>query len=341
MINLRSDNESKVFPEIMEYLNEINEFKSKAYGEDEITIKAKNLLNNFFEKKVDVFFLSTGTATNAISLSSLSPSFGGILSSDIAHINLDECGAPEFFSGGAKLLPIKTENGLISSLCLEKKLSKMGYHGIHEILPSTLSITQISELGTAYSLDQIKDISKISHKNNLKIHMDGARFANACAHLNCTPAETTWKSGIDILSLGATKNGAMSCELVIVFNRELSLNIDRRQKRAGHLLSKQKFIAAQIIKWIEKNRWLNAAKKANNNTKDIAKVFKKAKVNILHPIDGNMIFIEIEKKLENKLKKYIEFYNWPANKNTIRLVIPWNIENKDVNFIKNIFPNLV
>ena len=121
MINLRSDNESKVFPEIIEYLNEINEFKSKAYGEDEITIKAKKLLNEFFEKKVDVFFLSTGTATNAISLSSLNPSFGGIFSSDIAHINLDECGAPEFFSGGAKLLPIKTEDGLISPVSLEKK----------------------------------------------------------------------------------------------------------------------------------------------------------------------------------------------------------------------------
>ena len=245
MINLRSDNESKVFPEIMEYLNEINEFKSKAYGEDEITIKAKNLLNNFFEKKVDVFFLSTGTATNAISLSSLSPSFGGILSSDIAHINLDECGAPEFFSGGAKLLPIKTENGLISSLCLEKKLSKMGYHGIHEILPSTLSITQISELGTAYSLDQIKDISKISHKNNLKIHMDGARFANALVSLDVTPAEMTWKSGIDVLSFGATTNGCLAAEAIIFFKKDLVGNIAFLMKRAGHLLSKMRFVSAQ------------------------------------------------------------------------------------------------
>ena len=344
MINLRSDNESKVFPEILDYMSKVNNEISKAYGEDKITKKAKSLITDFFETEVEVLFLVSGTAANSISLSAICPPFGSIFCSDNAHINLDECGAPEFYSGGAKLIPIKTINGLLSANSLNTKIKNMGTHGVHEMLPSAISITQTSELGTVYSPDHIKNISSLAKKNNLKIHMDGARFANACAFLKCTPAKMTWKSGVDILSLGATKNGALSCELVVVFNKKIFAHIDRRQKRSGHLLSKQKFIAAQIIKWIENDRWLQAANEANNKTREIITILKKnKKINIIYPVESNMIFAEIPLDLELHLKKNnLEFYNWPSKKNTLRFVISWNFENQDIDLIKNILKkNLV
>ena len=342
MINLRSDNESKVFPEILDYMSKVNNEISKAYGEDKITKKAKSLITDFFETEVEVLFLVSGTAANSISLSAICPPFGSIFCSDNAHINLDECGAPEFYSGGAKLIPIKTINGLLSANSLNTKIKNMGTHGVHEMLPSAISITQTSELGTVYSPDHIKNISSLAKKNNLKIHMDGARFANACAFLKCTPAEITWKSGVDILSLGATKNGALSCELVVVFKKNLFAHIDRRQKRSGHLLSKQKFIAAQIIKWIENDRWLQAANEANNKTREIITILKKnKKINIIYPVESNMIFAEIPLDLELHLKKNnLEFYNWPSKKNTLRFVISWNFKDQDIDLIKNILKKI-
>ena len=341
MINLRSDNESKVFSEILNYINKINNTASKAYGEDAITEKAKSLLCDFFEIEVKVFFLVSGTAANSICLATICPPFGSILCSEDAHINLDECGAPEFFSGGAKLIPIKTSNGLLSIENITAKINSMGSHGVHEMLPSAISITQTSELGTVYQLEHIRNISKIAKKNKLKLHMDGARFANACAFLKCTPSEMTWKSGIDILSLGATKNGALSCELVVVFNKSLYANVDRRQKRAGHLLSKQKFIAAQIIKWIENDKWIKAASKANNFAKKIENILKNNnKINIIYPIESNMIFLELSLESELNLKKNnVEFYNWPSNNNTLRFVTSWNFKNQEINILKNIFNN--
>ena len=341
MINLRSDNESKVFPEILNYINKINNTTSKAYGEDAITEKAKSLLCNFFETELKVFFLVSGTAANSICLATICPPFGSIICSEDAHINLDECGAPEFFSGGAKLIPIKTSNGLLSIENITSKINSMGSHGVHEMLPSAISITQTSELGTVYQLKHIKHISNIAKKNKLMLHMDGARFANACAFLKCTPSEMTWKSGVDILSLGATKNGALSCELVVVFNKSLYANVDRRQKRAGHLLSKQKFIAAQIIKWIENDKWIKAASKANNFAKKIGNILKNnKKINVIYPIESNMIFLELSLESELNLKKSnVEFYNWPSNNNTLRFVTSWNFKNKEINILKNIFNN--
>ena len=341
-MNFISDNQSTVFPEIIEYLQEVNKNSSPSYGNDIVTNKAKNLISDFFEKKVEVRYVSSGTASNSIALSTISPPYGGILCSDNSHLDGDECGAPEFFTGGAKLIKIPTSNGIISSKTLKQKINRFGLHGIHEVKLSVLDITQISELGTIYSAEELKELSDIAHKNNMLTHMDGARFANACASLNCNPSEITWKSGIDIMSLGATKNGAMACELIVVFDSKIIDDIDRRQKRAGHLWSKNRYMAAQIIKWIENDRWLKAATKANNYAKNIHEILKLNKnINIPFSMDGNMVFAEIPSKIQKYLlKKNVKFNKWPNKKNLTRFVASWDTKQSEINNLKKIIKTI-
>ena len=340
-MNFLSDNQSTVFPEIINYLQYVNKDSVDSYGNDPITKKANKILSEFFNKKVQIRYVSSGTASNAISLSSICPPYGGIICSDNSHLDADECGAPEFFTGGAKLIKIPTLNGLISENNLKQKINSYGLHGIHEIKLSALSLTQLSELGTVYNIDQLRKLTHIAHKNNLITHMDGARFANACASLNCKPADISWKSGIDILSLGATKNGAMACELIIIFNTKIVDDIDRRQKRAGHLWSKNRYMAAQIIKWIERNRWLKAATKANRFAKKIEETLLLIKdINIPYSVDANMVFAEIPITIQNYLSKNnVKFNKWPKKKYLTRFVASWDTNNNDISNLKKIIKN--
>jgi len=332
-LNFQSDNQSTVFPEVIDYLSEVNKNSSPAYGVDEVTKLATNMLTDLFETNLKVVFVSSGTAANSIALSSICPPYGGIFCSDNAHIGGDECGAPEFFSGGAKLLPIPTVDALIRDKDLTKKINNYGLHGIHEILPSAISLTQASELGTIYNPDDIHKITNTAKKYNLKTHMDGARFSNACASLNCKPSELTWKNGIDILSLGTTKNGTISCEAIIVFNQEIIDDIERRQKRSGHLWSKNRFMAAQIIKWIEDDRWIKAAKKANFQAQSIMNSLKKLNyVNIEYNVDINMVFACIPKKVQDLLyDNHVMFNPWYGKKNLTRFVTSWDTNDFEVN----------
>ena len=311
-MNFQSDNQSSIFPEIIQYLDEINSNSSPAYGTDKITKLANKMLSDLFETDLKVMYVSSGTAANSIALSAICPPFGGILCSENAHIGGDECGAPEFFTGGAKLITIPTKNGLINEKNLLNIFKNYGLHGIHEILPSAISLTQASELGTVYSSDNIKNITEIAKKHNLYVHMDGARFANACCFLKCKPADITWKSGVDILSLGTTKNGTMSCEAVLIFNKSIQEDFDRRQKRAGHLWSKNRYMSAQIVKWIENDRWLNAAKKANDYAILIKNILSKNKnIKIQYPVEINMIFAKIPMYIQTQLRNSnVSFNPW-------------------------------
>ena len=337
-MNFQSDNQSSVFPEIIDYLNIVNKNSSPAYGTDDVTILATNLLIDLFETDLKVLFVSSGTAANSIAISSICPPYGGILCSDNAHIGGDECGAPEFFTGGAKLIPIPTVNALISEKNLTNTLNNYGLHGIHEVLPSAISLTQASELGTIYTPEDIQKVIYVAKKHNLKTHMDGARFSNACASLNCSPAELTWKSGIDILSLGTTKNGTISCEAIIIFNQEIIDDIERRQKRAGHLWSKNKFIAGQIITWLEDDRWLNAAKKANSQAKTLKSLLKNLKnVTVEYPVDINMVFASIPKKIQSLLKdKNVKFNPWYGSENLTRFVTSWDTKDSELKKLESI-----
>lgn len=341
-MNFLSDNQSTVFPDIMDYLQYVNKNSVDSYGNDPITKKAQIIVSDFFNKKVKIRYVTSGTASNSISLASICPPYGGILCSDCSHLDLDECGAPEFFTGGAKLIQIPTSNGLITTENLKNKINSYGLHGIHEIKLSALSLTQLSELGTVYEIDKLRELTFMARKNKLITHMDGARFANACAALNCNPSDISWKSGIDILSLGATKNGAMSCELIIIFNTKIVDDIDRRQKRAGHLWSKNRYIAAQIIKWIENNRWLKAARKSNKYAKQIEEILLLIKdINIPYSVDANMVFAEIPTKIQKYLKKNnVKFNKWPGKQNLTRFVASWDTKDYEINKLEKIIRNL-
>ena len=341
-MNFQSDNQSSVFPEIIDYLNIVNKNSSPAYGADEVTKLATNMLIELFETKLKVIYVSSGTAANSIALSSICPPYGGIFCSDNAHIGGDECGAPEFFTGGAKLLPVPTINALITERNLTKVINNYGLHGIHEVLPSAISLTQASELGTLYTPEDLHKITHLAKKHNLKTHMDGARFSNACASLNCTPAELTWKNGIDILSLGTTKNGTISCEAIIIFNQGIIDDIERRQKRTGHLWSKNKFIAGQIIKWLEDDNWINAAKKANAQAETLSFLLNNIKnVTIKYPVDVNMVFASIPKKIQNLLKdKNVKFNPWYGSENLTRFVTSWDTKNSELKEFESIIKNI-
>ncbi|PPR15278.1 MAG: Low specificity L-threonine aldolase [Alphaproteobacteria bacterium MarineAlpha9_Bin3] len=341
-MNFQSDNQSTIFPEIIEYLNDINNNSAPAYGADEITLLAKDMLVELFETDLKVMYVSSGTAANSIALSAISPPYGGILCSDNAHIGGDECGAPEFFTGGSKLVPLPSKDGLMLESEILKYLDNHGLHGIHEILPSAISITQASELGTVYSQNHLKSISDIAKKHSLYTHMDGARFANACCFLKCKPADITWKSGIDILSLGTTKNGTMSCEAIVIFNKDIQADFERRQKRAGHLWSKNRYMAAQIVKWIENDRWKNAANKANDYAKNIKNIFNSnKKILIEYPVDINMVFAKIPPNIQEILIKHNVLFNpWYGNDNLTRFVTSWDTKFSDIKNLEEIINNL-
>ena len=341
-MNFQSDNQSTIFPEIIDYIKSINNESSLAYGADNITKLATKMLKEFFETDLKVLFVSSGTAANAISLSSVCPPYGAILCSDNSHINGDECGAPEFFTGGAKLLSINTDNAIITKNNLIKTINSYGLHGFHEVLPSAISITQATELGTSYTLDQINEISTIAKQNSLKTHMDGARFSNACAFLNCTPAEMSWKNGVDILSLGTTKNGTISCEAIIIFNKDILDDVNRRQKRAGHLWSKNRYIAAQLVKWLEEDRWIKAAKKANLNAQKLKSLLQKIKgVSIEHPVEANMVFAKIPKNIQDFLKKHeVKFNPWYGPENLTRFVTSWDTKKTELEKLEKIINSI-
>ena len=267
-VKFASDNVAGACPEVLEALLKANEGDSAPYGNDDYSKSLQKKFSEIFEKEVIVYPIASGTAANALALATMTPVFGNIYCHKLAHINTDECGAPEFYTGGAKLIPLVGVDGKITSGELEQNISGVGI--VHHTQPSSVSITQVCETGEVYELDEIKEITKVAHNHNLNMHMDGARFANALVSLNCTPAEMTWKSGIDVLSFGATKNGCIAAEAIIFFKPELVGNLSFLMKRAGHLLSKMRFVSAQLEAYISNNVWLDNAKNANEMGKKLS-----------------------------------------------------------------------
>jgi len=222
-VKFASDNVTGACPEVLEAILKANDGDSTPYGNDQISTDLQNKLSEIFEKEVIVFPIASGTAANALALATMTPSFGNVYCHRLSHINNDECGAPEFYTGGAKLVNLQGINGKITAEELNESISGKGI--VHHTQPSSVSITQVCETGEVYQLDEIKKISEVTHKHNLNMHMDGARFANALVSLNTTPAEMTWKSGIDVLSFGATKNGCLAAEARIFNEKSRSLII--------------------------------------------------------------------------------------------------------------------
>ncbi|MDA8533300.1 low specificity L-threonine aldolase [Candidatus Pelagibacter bacterium] len=336
-VKFASDNVAGACPEVLDALMKANEGDSAPYGNDDYSKVLQEKFSEIFEKEVIVYPTASGTAANALALSTMTPVFGNIYCHKLAHINTDECGAPEFYTGGAKLIPLTGINGKITPEELEKNISGTGI--VHHTQPSSVSITQVCETGEVYELDEIKKIADVANKHKLNMHMDGARFANALVALNCTPAEMTWKSGIDVLSFGATKNGCIAAEAIIFFKPELVGNISFLMKRAGHLLSKMRFVSAQLDAYISNDVWLKNAKQANEMGKKLSDgLVKHNSIKLAYPTQANEVFA----KFPREMIEHLNSLGYKMNEDeldgqAVRLVAAWNTLNSDVeSFLESI-----
>ena len=310
-MNFKSDNVVGVCPEIMQAVMDANHGDQSSYGADEYSLKLKKVFSDVFEKDVDVYLTSTGTASNSLALSSLVSPHQAIYCHQDAHLNTDECGAPEFYTGGAKLISIDGENGKMNLPALKKAIQVGLSLRPHTSQPGCVSLTQSTEWGTVYSLEELRRFHELAQEYHLQMHMDGARFANSLVSLNCTPADLTWKSGIDILSFGATKNGAMAGEAVVIFNHKYANDFDYLQKRAGQLMSKTRFFASQFLAYFKNDLWLKNAAHANKMAQALAALFKQHGFPIQCPVEANEIFVELPSFLADKLLKQGHFfYEW-------------------------------
>lgn len=321
-MNFRSDNTAPAATEIIAALTRVNESSAAAYGEDQWSKQLDEKFSALFEREVRVFTVASGTAANAISVASLSPPWGAVLCHREAHIECDECGAAEFFSGGAKLVLIEGEASKITPTALRDAV-KRNERGIHSVEPSALSLSQTTERGAVYGIAELAALGEAAKGAGLRVHLDGARFANAVAALNCKPADITWRAGVDLLSFGATKNGAIAAEAIICFDLALAEQVARRRKRSGHLFSKGRFVAAQLLAYLEDDLWLRLARRSNALAAQLAEA---AAPYLSHPAQSNQIFIKPGPSGLAKLRAAgAEFYDWgSAEAGEGRLVVSWN-----------------
>ncbi len=330
-----SDNVTPACPEVMEAINKANIGNIESYGHDKWSKVLDNKFSELFEKDVKVFTAVTGTAANSLALSSITPSYGNIYCHKISHINVDECGAPEFFTGGAKLITIDGDDGKFNSDELKKNIRGSGV--VHNTQPASVSITQSCETGVVYKLDEILKINQVAKENGMKIHMDGARFSNAIASLKKSPAEATWKLGIDVLTFGGTKNGCMDAEAIIFFNPSDVNNFQYLQKRSGQLLSKTRFLSSQLDAYITDGLWLRNATHANDMARKLSE--KLSKINsfeLTYPTESNEIFIKMPKNIQDHLNN--EGYSAIPDDmfdGSVRFVTAWNTNLNDIENLIN------
>ncbi|MBW2613683.1 MAG: low specificity L-threonine aldolase [Deltaproteobacteria bacterium] len=307
-----SDNQSGASLKVLEMIKVANEDYTHSYGDDEWTKQAIDELKKIFECDLEAYFVSTGTASNSLALSCIVQPWETILCHNYAHILIEESTAPEYFSGGAHMKPISQWADKVTTEYLKNYFEITGTDLPHNSPARALSITQASELGLVYSPAEVKALSTISKDNGLRIHMDGARFANALASLECTPADLTWKSGVDVLSLGATKCGALCAEAVIFFDKELSGTFIHRSKRSGHLLSKGRILGAQFVGWLRDNHWLELARHANSQAAQLSEMISSIEgLQLVWPVQANELFVTMPKTLAKYLREAgAEFYEW-------------------------------
>jgi threonine aldolase len=337
-MNFCSDNATGVSPEIMAAIAAANSESAMPYGNDEWTRRLQVKFSDLFETSVTVFPVATGSAANALALATVTPPYGAIYCHAQSHINVDECGAPEFFTGGAKLVTLTGERAKIEAGTLAKTLDRAGIGIVHRVQPAAASITQATEAGTVYNPEEISHISQVLRARNLYLHVDGARFANAVVSLGCSPADITWRAGVDILSFGATKNGAMAAEAVVFFNRELAESFPFSRKRGGHLFSKMRFLSAQLEAYITDDLWLKNARRANQMASKIAQGLAGVEgIKFCYPVEANEIFMQLpESIIASLLSRGFQFYRWDSDGGcTVRLVTAFNTQEADVNaFVK-------
>jgi len=322
--NFCSDNVAGASPEILQALSRAGAAGAMMpYGADPISQKVEKHLAELFETDLDVYFVATGTAANSLALSALCPPYGAVYCHPESHINVDECNAPEFFTGGAKLITLDGADGKLDAGMLEAALGQ-GWAGVeHHAQPAAVSLTQVTEAGTVYRRDETAAIAEICRANGLGLHVDGARFANALSTLGCSPAEATWRAGVDVLSFGATKNGALAAEAVLFFRKGLAEGFRFRRKRAGHLVSKMRFVSAQLDAYLADGLWLANASHANAMAARLSDGLRDmAAVRFLYPVEANELFVTLPARVRDGLAaEGFAFYPWQAGgPDCVRLV---------------------
>jgi len=324
-MDFRSDNVASAAPEIVDAVVEAARTSATPYGGDAVTEGLEPAFSALFETGVKVFPVVTGTAANALALAALTPPWGVIYAARAAHVENDECGAPEFMTGGAKVTGIEERCGRIVPAALEAALAAAGAGEVHWSQPACLSLTQPTEMGQVYTPDELRALTGIARRHGLAVHMDGARFGNAVAASGASPAELTWRAGVDALSFGATKNGALAAEAIVLFDTARAAGLAFRHKRAGQLLSKMRFVSAQLAAYVADGLWLRLAARANTQAHRLAAGLEAVPgAALAAPVEANEIFVTLPRAvIEGLARAGVLFYLWPetdAEATTIRLV---------------------
>jgi threonine aldolase len=324
-----SDNYAGICPEAWTALQEANQGHAVSYGDDAWTARAADLIREVFETHCEVFFVFNGTSANSLSLAATGQSYHSILCHEIAHVESDECGAPEFFSNGMKVLQIPGANGKIDPAGIERMVRKRT--DIHYPKPRAVSLTQATEVGTVYSVEEIKAIWARTKQFGLTLHMDGARFANAVASLGVKPKEITWQAGVDVLCFGGTKNGTHVGDAVVFFNRELAEEFDYRCKQAGQLCSKMRFLSAPWVGMLQDGAWLRHAGHANAMARRLHGALTKIpELKILFPTQANAVFADLPPHVIHALRQEgWKFYTF-IGQGGCRLMCAWDTTEADV-----------
>lgn len=327
-MNFFSDNTAAATPEVLAAIAAVNHGPAASYGADACSERLDAEFSRWFEHPVRAFAVATGTAANALSLATLTPPWGQVFCTDHAHVANDECGAVELQAAGARLTPLPASNGLLDPAVLSAWLQDHAT-SVHSVQPASVSITQASECGTVYSPARIRGIADVCRHHGLKLHMDGARFANALVGLGATPADITWKAGVQVLSFGATKNGALGAEAVVFFDAELARDFELRRKRAAHLFSKMRFLSAQLLACLEGSFFLDNAARANALA---ARIGAAAGPRLLYPVEANAVFLRFAAGEKAQLRaRGCGFHDWgPPAENAGRFVVSWNQPESEV-----------
>lgn len=323
-----SDNYAGMCPEAWDAMASANVGHEPAYGEDSWTAKAADAFRTLFDTDCEVFFAFNGTAANSLALAALCQSYHGVICSDVSHVETDECGAPEFFSNGSKLLTAPSEDGKLTPAAIARIASNR--KDIHFPKPRVVTISQPTETGQVYSLEEIRAISATCRDFGLNLHMDGARFANACATLGCSPADMTWRAGIDVLCFGGTKNGMAVGEAIIFFNRTLAQDFDYRCKQAGQLASKMRFLSAPWVRMLETGAWLRNAHHGNACARHFAaEIAGLPGVALMFPVQANSVFLRLEADLVASMRaRGWRFYTFIGG--GARFMFAWDAEMRNV-----------
>jgi threonine aldolase len=327
--NFASDNTAAICPTAWAALTEANTDAEISYGDDKWTRRVIARVREIFETDCEVFLIFNGTAANALALAQLCRSYHGVLCHENAHSQTDECGAPEFFSGGAKLIPTPGKNGKLDFGNIEAALQR--YRDVHSPKPRVLSLTQATELGTVYRRDEIKTLCAFAREHSMFVHMDGARFANAVAALECAPKSITWEAGVDVLCFGGTKNGTAAGELVIFFKKELAHEFDYRAKQGGQLASKMRFLAAPWVGLLTDNAWIENARHSNRCAQSLAQKLAAALgIEPVFPCEANAVFLRLPEQLVARLHESgWRFYKF-IEPDIYRLMCAWSTTEQQI-----------